>query len=60
MVATTVGFPTSATASIAACWRERSSSIAQCLAIFSIITMASSTKMPMEKIKANRLTRLIV
>ena len=59
-VAMTVGLPTSATASTAASIRERSSFIAQCLAMFSITTIASSTRMPMEKIRANRLTRLIV
>ena len=47
-------------ASIAAWVRVRSSSIAQWRAMFSIITIASSTRMPMEKISANRLTRLIV
>ena len=59
-VATTVGLPTSATASIAACMRERPSFIAQWRAMFSITTMASSTRMPMEKMSANRLTRLMV
>ena len=34
--------------------------IAQWRAMFSITTMASSTRMPIEKISANRLTRLIV
>ena len=59
-VATTVGLPTSATASIAACMRSRPSCMAQWRAMFSTTTMASSTRMPMEKISANRLTRLIV
>ena len=55
-----VGLPTSATASIAASIRLRSSGIAQWRAMFSIITIASSTRIPIEKISANRLTRLIV
>ena len=55
-----VGLPTSATASTAASIRLRSSGMAQCRAIFSIITIASSTRIPIEKISANRLTRLIV
>ena len=59
-VATTVGLPTSATASMAASTRLRPSFIAQWRAMFSIMTMASSTRMPMEKIRANRLTRLMV
>ena len=59
-VATTVGLPTSATASTAAVIRARPSFIAQCRAMFSTTTMASSTRMPMEKISANRLTRLMV
>ena len=59
-VATMVGLPTSATASIAACMRGRPSRIAQWRAMFSTTTMASSTRMPMAKISANRLTRLIV
>jgi hypothetical protein len=59
-VAMIVGLPTSATASTAASIRLRSSGMAQCRAIFSIITIASSTRMPIEKISANRLTRLIV
>jgi hypothetical protein len=33
--------------------RERPSFIAQCRAMFSMTTMASSTRMPMEKISAN-------
>ncbi len=59
-VATIVGLPTSATASIAACRRGRSSRMAQCRAMFSTTTMASSTRMPIEKISANKLTRLMV
>ena len=55
-----VGLPTSATASIAASVRLRSSFIAQWRAMFSTTTMASSTRMPIEKISAKRLTRLIV
>ena len=37
----------------------RPSPMAQCRAMFSITTMASSTRMPIEKISANRLTRLM-
>ena len=59
-VAMMVGLPTSATASIAACIRVRPSFIAQCRSMFSTTTMASSTRMPIEKIRANRLTRLMV
>ncbi len=59
-VATTVGFPTSATAPMAACSRVRPSFMSQCRAMFSTTTMASSTRMPMEKMSANKLTRLIV
>ena len=59
-VATMVGLPTSATASIAAWLRERPSFMAQCRAMFSITTIASSTRMPIEKMSANRLTRLSV
>ena len=59
-VATTVGLPTSATASITACARGRPSRIAQWRAMFSTTTIASSTRMPMAKISANRLTRLMV
>ena len=40
--------------------RLRPSRIAQWRAMFSTTTMASSTRMPIEKISANRLTRLIV
>ena len=59
-VAMTVGLPTSVTASMAASARPRPSFIAQWRAIFSMMTMASSTRMPIAKISANRLTRLIV
>ena len=59
-VATTVGLPTSATASMVACSRGRPSRIAQWRAMFSTTTIASSTRMPIEKISANRLTRLMV
>ena len=38
----------------------RPSFIAQWRAMFSIMTMASSTRMPIENIRANRLTRLMV
>ena len=58
-VATTVGLPTSATASIAARRRDLVPGMAQCRAMFSTTTIASSTRMPMAKISANRLTRLI-
>ena len=59
-VAMIVGLPTSATASIAVSTRPRPSRFDQCLAMFSTMTIASSTRMPIEKISANRLTRLIV
>ena len=59
-VAMIVGLPTSATASMAAACFERPSPIAQCRAMFSMTTMASSTRMPMEKMSANRLTRFSV
>ena len=59
-VATMVGLPTSATASTAASASGRPSRIAQCRAMFSTTTIASSTRIPIEKINANRLTRLIV
>jgi hypothetical protein len=58
-VAMMVGLPTSATASIAA-WIASFAPRAQCRAMFSTTTMASSTRMPIEKISANRLTRLMV
>ena len=59
-VATMVGLPTSATASTAVSTRPRSPRIDQWRAMFSTTTIASSTRMPIEKISANRLTRLIV
>ena len=59
-VATMVGLPTSATASIAPAMGLRSSAMPQCRAMFSTTTIASSTRMPIEKISANRLTRLMV
>ena len=59
-VATIVGLPTSPTASTAAVRRLRPSFMPQWRAMFSITTMASSTRMPMEKISANRLTRFSV
>ena len=59
-VATMVGLPTSATASTAASAGLRPLRIAQWRAMFSTTTMASSTRMPIEKMSANRLTRLIV
>ena len=40
--------------------RLRPSCMAQWRAMFSTTTMASSTRMPIEKISANRLTRLMV
>ena len=59
-VATMVGLPTSATASTAASMRERPSAMPQCRAMFSITTIASSTRMPIEKISANSDTRFSV
>ena len=59
-VATMVGLPTSATASIAVSARPRRPRIPQCRTMFSTTTIASSTRMPIEKMSANRLTRLIV
>jgi hypothetical protein len=56
------GLPTSATASTAI-WttvRPRLPAMRMCLAIFSTTTMASSTRMPMEKMSANRVIRLSV
>jgi len=55
-----VGLPTSETASTAACRRGRPSRIAQWRAMFSTTTIASSTRIPIEKMSANRLTRLMV
>ena len=59
-VATIVGLPTSATPSIAVSTNPRLPRISQWRMIFSTITIASSTRMPIEKISANRLTRLMV
>ena len=59
-VATMVGLPTSATASTAVSTRPREPRIDQCRTMFSTTTIASSTRMPIEKMSANRLTRLIV
>ena len=59
-VATMVGLPTSATASIAASAGLRFPSMPQWRAMFSTTTIASSTRMPIEKMRAKRLTRLIV
>ena len=60
-VATMVGLPTSATAEMAAesvvCPARLP---AQWRAMFSIITIASSTRMPIEKISANSETRFSV
>jgi hypothetical protein len=61
-VARTVGLPTSATARTAivperaALARSRS----RCRTMFSTTTMASSTRMPMEKMSAKSVTRLSV
>ena len=58
-VARMVGLPTSLTASIAVPMVILLS-ISQRLYIFSVTTMASSTKIPIEKISANKLTRSMV
>jgi len=58
-VARIVGLPTSLTAS-AEVASEISPSIAHRRYIFSTTTMASSTRIPIEKIKANKLTRSMV
>ena len=55
-----VGLPTSATAAIAPTARLRSVFMPQWRAMFSITTMASSTRIPIEKISANSDTRLRV
>ena len=61
-VARIVGLPTSSTASTAtsARGRPRLSGNRKCRTMFSTTTMASSTRMPMEKISANRVTLLSV
>ncbi len=61
-VAKIVGLPTSLTASTAiSCQgRSRFSFIRKWRTMFSTTTIASSTKMPMEKISANSVTRFSV
>ena len=59
-VAMMVGLPTSATASMADCTSVFWPRIFQWRMMFSTTTMASSTRMPMEKMSAKRLTRLMV
>ena len=58
-VASIVGPPTSSTACGMASPR-RLAPRARCLWMFSTTTIASSTRIPMEKIRANRETRLMV
>ena len=58
-VAKIVGLPTSRTASMEIKWQQLSSSSHRRY-IFSTTTIASSTKIPMENMRANRLTRSIV
>ena len=61
-VARMVGLPTSSTASIATSKGGRAwlSGIRQCRTMFSTTTIASSTRMPMEKISANSVMRFSV
>ena len=61
-VARMVGLPTSSTASTATAARERPRLAGRwkCRAMFSTTTIASSTRMPMEKIRAKRVTRFSV
>ena len=59
-VASRVGLPTSATASTASFQIGRPSFIVKCRCMFSTTTMASSTRMPMEKIRAKRVMRFKV
>jgi hypothetical protein len=61
-VARIVGFPTSSTASIAMALRSRPqfAGMRKCRTMFSTTTIASSTRMPMEKISANSVTRFSV
>ena len=61
-VARMVGLPTSSTASMATSkgGRWRFAGIRQWRTMFSTTTMASSTRMPMEKISANRVMRFSV
>ncbi len=58
-VARMVGLPTSRTASMATATLVLPCN-SQCLKMFSTTTVASSTRIPMEKINANRLTRSMV
>ena len=51
------GFPTSDTAANVARTRPSRLSFLRCLSIFSTTTMASSTRIPMEKIRAKSVTR---
>ncbi len=55
-----VGLPTSATARTATAAGFSPGDSRQWRTMFSTTTMASSTRMPIEKISAKRLTRLIV
>jgi len=59
-VARMVGEPTSSTASGISTQGLRPSPISRCRWMFSTTTMASSTRMPMENIRANSDTRLMV
>ena len=61
-VARIVGFPTSSTASMATSCGGRPwlAGMRQCRTMFSTTTMASSTRMPMEKISANSVMRFRV
>ena len=61
-VARMVGLPTSSTASMATSngGRSRFAGMRQWRTMFSTTTMASSTRMPMEKIRAKRVMRLSV
>jgi len=61
-VARMVGLPTSSTASTAICRRRLRRQLGRpmCRTMFSTTTMASSTRMPIEKISANSVMRLSV
>ena len=59
-VARMVGLPTSSTAPGISCSSRLRGHSAMCRWMFSTTTMASSTRMPMEKISANSDTRLSV
>ena len=61
-VARIVGLPTSSTASTATSDKDRPrlSGKRKCRTMFSTTTMASSTRIPIEKIKANNVTRFSV